>query len=655
MGKIDLLQIGIYNYSGSIIYSKLKVVPEENKQIFETLFHSANEGIIIVNDRGTIVKANPSAKVMFGYNDTLEGMSVDMLLPENLRKSHLKHRGKYSQDPKTRAMGQDLELFGKHLEGTIFPVEVSLSPSEVDGNPVVIAFVIDITERRKREQVELNMGRMFNQSFNEIYIFDSGSLKFIRVNQAAIDNLGYSMEELQQMTPLDIKPEFTNSSFAEKIDPLRQGTPKIQFETSHQRKDGSVYPVEVHLQLTTFDMKQVFMAIIMDISERKQAEQNLLEYSQQLENRVEERTKELRESQKMYSAIARNFPDGMISVFDRDYRYVFVEGKELFALGITSEMLLGKRYLDRLAPEVAQKTKRELMDVFKGVPKSIEIKFKDNDYVLDAVPIRDQGGTITHILVIEKNITKRKRDEEKVRKALEHERELSELKSQFVSTASHEFRTPLSTILSSVSLLSKYTSETDQDKREKHIQRIKGSVHNLTGILNDFLSMDKLETGVVKANPAIFELEDFIRDVCDQLAPTLKKDQSIQYHHSGQNQAYLDKHILKNILFNLISNASKYSDQLIEMSTSLSNGQLLITVRDRGIGISEQDQKHLFEKFFRSKNTINIPGTGLGLNIVKKYTDMMGGKIDVFSILGEGTTFTVKLKQPQKNEKNTVD
>ena len=630
-------------------------MPEENKQIFETLFHSASEGIIIVNERGTIVKANPSAKVMFGYNDTLEGMSVDMLLPENLRKSHLKHRGKYNQDPKTRAMGQNLELFGRHLDGTIFPVEVSLSPSKVDGNIVVIAFVIDITERRKREQVELNMGRMFNQSFNEIYIFDSGSLKFIRVNQAAIDNLGYNMDELQQMTPLDIKPEFTISSYADKIEPLRQGAPKIQFETSHQRKDGSIYPVEVHLQLITFDMKQVFMAIVMDITERKKAEQRLLNYSRQLEEMVQERTKKLHESQKMYNAIARNFPDGMISVFDKDYRYVFVEGKELYALGITSEMLLGMPYLDRLAPEVAEQTKHELMDVFKGESKSIEIQFRKNYYVLEAVPIRDTDGSISHILVIEKNITKRKQDEEKVRKALKHERELSELKSRFVSTASHEFRTPLSTILSSVSLLSRYSSEEDQPKREKHIQRIKNSVHHLTGILNDFLSLDKLETGAVKDHPVNFDLDEFVQDVCDQLTPTLKKHQRIQYCHSGQNQVYLDKQTLNNILYNLISNASKYSDQPIELSTSLSNGQLIIVIKDQGIGISEQDQKHLFEKFFRSKSTINTPGTGLGLNIVKKYVDIIGGEIDVFSILGEGTTFTVKLKQPQQNEKDTAN
>ena len=458
------------------------------------------------------------------------------------------------------------------------------------------------------------------------------------------------------MTPLDVKPEFDLKSFEKMLKPLRLGTPKIQFETLHRRKDGSEYPIEVHIQLSKFELKTVFMAIILDITQRKEAERRSLEYSQKLETEVKERTKELRESQKLYSAIARNFPDGMISVFDRDLRYVFVEGKELYSLGITSDMLMGTRYLDRLAPEVALQTESKLLEVFDGVVRSIEIKYNNNDYVLEAVPIPDEKGGIHHILVIEKNITKRKRDEEKVKNALEHERELNELKSRFVSTASHEFRTPLSTILSSVSLLSRYSSESDQEKREKHIQRIKSSVHNLTGILNDFLSLDKLETGVVTGNPVEFDLKEFIEDVCDQLAPTLKKEQHIQYQHHGQQSIYLDKQILNNILFNLLSNASKYSGpDPIELSTDLVNGQLVISVKDHGLGMSKEDQKHLFQRFFRSKSAINIPGTGLGLNIVKKYIELLKGDIKVNSELGKGSTFTVTLNQPEKHEENTVN
>jgi PAS domain S-box-containing protein len=553
-------------------------------------------------------------------------------------------------------MGRDLELFGRRSDGSVFPVEVSLSPSQVNNQPVVMAFVIDITERKKREQVELSMGRLFDQSFNELYLFDSKSLKFVRVNQAAIDNTGYSMNELLQMTPLDLKLEYSAKSFEEKLKPLREKSSKIRFETKHWRKDGSVYPIEVHLELASFDLKPAFMAIILDITDRILAERKLMEYRHRLEVRVEERTKELRESQKLYSAIARNFPEGMISVFDKDLRYVFVEGKELYAQGITSEMLVGTYYPDRLPPEVAEQTEAKLKEVFHGEARSIDIRFRSNDYVLDAVPISDEDGIIHQILVIEKNVTKRKKAEEQVRRALEHERELSELKSRFVSTASHEFRTPLSTILSSVSLLSRYTSLDEKEKRDKHIQRIKGAVHNLTGILNDFLSLDKLESGMVKGSPVIFNFPEFIQEVCDQLTPTLKKGQYIKFQHTGDSEIYLDKQVLNNILVNLLSNASKYSGQKpVKLLTGLSDGQLSIAVEDQGIGISKEDQKHLFERFFRSKDAINIPGTGLGLNIVKKYLDLMDGTIETSSVLGEGSIFTVRLNQPLKYEKDTID
>lgn len=631
-------------------------MPTENKQIFETLFHSANEAILIVNSGGKIIKANPAAHRIFGYSISMEGMGMELLLPKNLRGQHKKHRESFNKDPKSRAMGRDLDLLGRRDDGSVFPVEVSLSPSQVNNQPVVIAFVIDITERKKREQIELSMGRLFDQSLNELYIFSSGSLKFVRVNQAAIDNLGYSMDELLGMTPLDLKLEYSVKAFEQKLKPLREKTSKIQFETKHRRKDGSTYPIEVHLQLTTFDMKPAFMAIIMDITDRKLAEKKLKAYSQKLEARVQERTKELRESQKLYSAIARNFPEGMISVFDKDLRYVFVEGKELYAQGITSEMLMGTYYLDRLPQEVAEQTKTKLKQVFKGEALSIDIKFRGNDYVLDAVPISGDDNMIHQILVIEKNVTKRKKAEEHVKRALEHEKELSELKSRFVSTASHEFRTPLSTILSSVSLLSRYDSLDEKEKRDKHIQRIKGAVHNLTGILNDFLSLDKLESGMIEGSPTVFDFPKFIQEVCDLLTPTLKKGQYIEFQHRGDQEIFLDRQVLNNILVNLLSNSSKYSGQKpIKLLTALSDGQLSIVVEDQGIGISEDDQKHLFERFFRSKSAINIPGTGLGLNIVKKYLDLMGGTIEVNSELGKGTVFTVRLNQPEKYEKDTAD
>ncbi len=240
-------------------------------------------------------------------------------------------------------------------------------------------------------------------------------------------------------------------------------------------------------------------------------------------------------------------------------------------------------------------------------------------------------------------INKLAESKQEVMRALEKEKELNELKSRFVTTASHEFRTPLATILSSVSLISKYTKTEEEDKRSKHVDKIKSSVNNLTQILNDFLSLSKLEEGVIRNNPEEFEIDRFVTDLNDEIEEMLKEGQYLDYQHSGNSTINLDKQLLKNILINLISNAIKYSNEVISIRTIYDECNLVIQITDFGIGISVEDQPLLFERFFRANNAGNIQGTGLGLNIVKKYIELMNGQISFTSVLGEGTTFFVTL------------
>lgn len=232
---------------------------------------------------------------------------------------------------------------------------------------------------------------------------------------------------------------------------------------------------------------------------------------------------------------------------------------------------------------------------------------------------------------------------EEMKNALKKEMELNELKSRFVTMASHEFRTPLSAILSSASLISKYNDPKDEDKRLKHIQRIKSSVANLTAILNDFLSISKLEEGKVLNTPIDLDIMDLCNEIIEEMNPVLKEDQIINYKHFGESKIYLDKNIMKNICINLLSNAIKYSPEgkPVEFTTSTDKGVIDIVVKDYGIGIPEEDKQHLFSRFFRAHNSGNIQGTGLGLNIVKKYIDLMNGEICFTSELNKGTVFTV--------------
>lgn len=232
--------------------------------------------------------------------------------------------------------------------------------------------------------------------------------------------------------------------------------------------------------------------------------------------------------------------------------------------------------------------------------------------------------------------------EQEILKSLEKEKELGELKSRFVSMASHEFRTPLTTILSSANLITKYSEGDQQASREKHSNRIQSNVQSLTAILNDFLSLEKLEKGVQEINKTTVEVYELLEELNDEM--TLKKSQKLNYELSN-TLITTDRRILKNILINLISNASKYSAESdeIHMRIQTESDSVRISVIDNGIGIPKKEQKNLFERFFRAGNATNIQGTGLGLNIVRKYADLIGAEITFESEEEKGSTFSVIL------------
>jgi signal transduction histidine kinase len=245
------------------------------------------------------------------------------------------------------------------------------------------------------------------------------------------------------------------------------------------------------------------------------------------------------------------------------------------------------------------------------------------------------------------------KSKEELSEALENEKELSELKSRFVTMASHEFRTPLSTILSSAYLLEKYNELNPNPKTQKHIHRIKGAVGGMKNILEDFLSLSKLEEGVVQ--PHMEELSadtiiEIVNSLILEMDALLKPGQQILFKNSVSQNVWVEKNLLKNILINLVSNAVKFTgeNEAITISSSVAEDNLVFSVEDTGIGISEEDQLHLFERFFRAKNASNIQGTGLGLHIVVKYLELMDGRIEMKSKLEQGSTFTIYIPQRKR-------
>ena len=239
---------------------------------------------------------------------------------------------------------------------------------------------------------------------------------------------------------------------------------------------------------------------------------------------------------------------------------------------------------------------------------------------------------------------------EEVSLSLLKEKELNQMKSRFVSMASHEFRTPLSSVQLSSVLIDKYAAPFENENIKKHVNKIKSAVGNLTTILNDFLSLERLEAGVVQSKLEPFDLVRLAEEITEEMQMIAKEDQNIIYQHTGiERIAILDQNLLRNCMINLISNAIKYSGEhtFIEFNTEIQDLTCLITVSDNGIGIPGLDQKNLFQPFFRANNTGNIPGTGLGLNIVLRYAKLMNGTVEFSSEVNKGATFSLSFQNQQ--------
>ena len=625
--------------------NSLQPMFRNREDILKVLSDAVSEGVVVVDKDQKIVSTNASADTMFGYEtNELIGQSLNVLIPNNYHPKHSDHFTSFFNKSEKRKMGRGRYLFGLNKNGKEFPVEVGLNPftlydqtyvmalvtditirKEIEenlnlksealqaaGNGIIISDALqkdnpiiyfnpafqeltgysseeilgkncrflqaedtdqesitklreaikkekscqvtlrnykkdgtlfwnelyinpiknndglvthyigiqnDITKRKNAEEERNYLTKIFDNSLNEIYVFDFHTLKFINVNYGAQKNLGYSLEELKQLTPVAIKPNFSLEEFHRLSAPLRdQSENKVEFEAVHIRKNGTTYPVYVSLEMSMLGERQVFVAIILDITEQKN-------YTQKLEKTVELRTKQLKT-------------------------------------------------------------------------------------------------------------------------ALENEKELNDLKTKFLSLVSHEFKTPLSGILTSSILLSKYIRGDQQENRDKHIKIISDKVHYLNTILNDFLSIEKLETGKVNYKITSFRLSKVLNEVVYNANMLLKEGQQVKYPDNIEDLVLVqDERTIELALTNLVHNAIKYSPEHSDVTIKITQNlkDTVFEISDTGIGIPEKDQKNIFNRYFRAENALTTPGTGIGLNIVKSHIENLGGSIQFRSKFQEGSTFILSV------------
>jgi len=298
----------------------------------------------------------------------------------------------------------------------------------------------------------------------------------------------------------------------------------------------------------------------------------------------------------------------------------------------------GKKYAKALITDITERKENEkrIQRAKQELEETIVDKTQDLERVVKK--LRDSNSAL------ETEILKKRKAQSKAKKALVAERELGQLKTRFISLASHEFRTPLGGILTSASLLKKYTDQKNKDAL-KHITTIKSMVKHLNNILEDFLSLERLDTGNIQYKFSVFDINELLLEIIEKANYITKKGQKIEYPICEKcPKIYQDKKIIQIIITNILFNAIKYSPKKSNIAISITaNEDISIEISDNGIGIPEKDEKLIFKRFYRGSNTANIQGTGIGLNIVKANIESLGGDISFVSKEYEGTTFTLKI------------
>ncbi len=543
-------------------------------------------------------------------------------------------------------------------------------------------FLILMMDKKQKGNNDLNRFEALFKYASLGIIIINGSGLIIAVNPFLLQLFGYNESEVRGNTiEMLIPARYRERHVAHRDGYMQQpkGRPMgIGLDLNGIKKDGTEFPVEVSLGKYGAEGENFVIGFLSDISLRKENERQIEVFKNELEATVEKRTAELQntlhklevsndrlESALSFQKAILDNAGAMLIVTDEKGIIRFFNPEASHITGYSAEEVIDKQTpllfhntddINKKREELFNKTGLVTNNNFDVIinkalqHSSDEIEYwyrKKNGTVfpvsLTVTAIYDKNSVVTGYMGVAIDISERKKAEADLWESLKKEKELGELKSRFVSMASHEFRTPLSTVLSSAYLVEKYITADDQPKREKHIQRIISSVNTLTDILNDFLSVGKIEEGKIQVRLNTFNIQKQVDVVIQEMQANARRDQKILYQHTGEVAVHLDPSLLKHIVMNLVTNAIKFSSEgaVINVETIVSESVIELSVQDHGIGISLEDQEHLMERFYRGANATNIQGTGLGLHIVAKYAELMNGEVSYKSELEKGTTFTV--------------
>lgn len=667
--------------AGELFPTNISFADKNYKEIAD----NAVDIIYTVDANGRFTFANKAALDNCGYTiNELKNLTYLDLVADEYR-SRVKNfyfrqyvsrkKSTYFEIPFTQRSGM-LKWFGQNAA-------LILDNSEVVGFSIIAR---DITQRKQMElslRESETMLRLVTETANDAIITCDNNFNIIQWNNAAEGMYGYSKEEiigkpLVQLMSVEEKKIFLKNVIESEGQPFKFDHGK-QFKRMGRKKDGTVFHIEVSIADWERKGRVYYTHIIRDITDRVNREKELEEYREHLEQLVEERTEK-------FNAVNRKLSDEIdkltiaesqirnqiefleilintipIPVYIRNRDKIFIDCNKSFEefFGLKKEKVTGKSNNDLFPPELAEiynKMDEEILD--KKGRVGFETKVNDREGILHEVVIyqtvfknnKDEiEGTVGVIL----DITDQKNLQREIKKSLDKEKELGELRSAFISTVSHEFRTPLTTILSSSDLIELYNSKEGTESTNEFVHKIQKAVAYMIDLIDDVLIINKAEAGKLKFNPRFVDINNLIKEIVEDAKALSNNKHTFLVNIKVNSQRYnIDPKLFKQILSNLLSNAVKYSPNggRIQLEVNEANSMLKTSVSDNGIGISEEDQKHLFEAFYRCRNAENIPGTGLGLSITKKAVELHNGTITVQSASSKGTTFTFQLPVDKASE-----
>ena len=597
------------------------------------ILDSTMDAIITIGEDRRIILFNQAAERMFRCPASEAiGQRLDRFLPQRFHDVHSGHIQRFgASDTVHRAMAVPGIIHGQRADGEEFPIETSISQLVVNGQRLFTAIVRDVTESHRTERALRESEAYFQAIADDM----PAALTISRVpdgttlyaNARAVSFAGLTREYLTGNQPDTLELDETQRLALSQM--LAHGGIVGQ-KMRVRQPDGAVLWLLVSMRQIVYQGQDAVMAISLDITEQTQHEDRLRELAAIVEH--------------SYDAIIGKTVEGRITSWN--------EGAERL-YGYTDEEMIGESVLRLYPPERVHEEAELLAKMERGevVANYETMRLRKDGERLDVSitisPLRDAHGVIVGGSVIAHDITQQRR-QAALEEALAHERAVNELRSRFTSMVSHEFRTPLASILSSVELQQHYADRLTPERRTQQLAAIAEQVKRLTGMLDEMLLIGRAESVGLEFSPQPVDLEA----LCGAIAHEHGKLSARQVHFTLNGQPelrLLDLKLLRLIVGNLVSNALKYSanDTDIWLAVNQQEESVVLSVEDRGIGIPEHDQAQMFQAFHRAGNVSNTPGTGLGLTIVKQAVDAHRGSITFESEVGVGTRFIVTLPAPR--------